>query len=133
MTDSIVAVMVGLVGGFAGGLLGVGGGAIYIPAMVFLLNEEQHVAQGVSLAAIVAAAIVGGATHLRQRNVYLPTVAQVAPAAVVAGFGAAFLADILPAEVLRRIFAVVIVYFALSMIVGALRKGRGPTGEGEGV
>lgn len=130
MVDSIIAVVIGFVGGFAGGLLGIGGGAIYVPAMVLLLDEQQHLAQGASLAAIIATAIVGGATHLRQGNVHLPTVAWVAPAAALAGFGAAFLADALPAEFLRRIFAVVVVYFALTMIVGALGKEQTAMREG---
>ena len=130
MVDSIIAVVIGFVGGFAGGLLGIGGGAIYVPAMVLLLDEQQHLAQGASLAAIIATAIVGGATHLRQGNVHLPTVAWVAPAAALAGFGAAFLADALPAEFLRRIFAVVVVYFALTMIVGALGKEQAAMREG---
>ena len=129
MVDSIIEVVIGFVGGFAGGLLGIGGGAIYVPAMVLLLDEQQHLAQGASLAAIIATAIVGGATHLRQGNVHLPTVAWVAPAAALAAFGAAFLADALPAELLRRIFAVVVLYFALSMIVGALGKERAPIRE----
>ena len=133
MVETIVAVLFGFIGGFAGGLLGVGGGAIYVPAMVLFLDEQQHLAQGASLAAIIATGIVGGATHLRQGNVHLPTVARVAPAAVIASFGAAFLADALAADVLRRIFAVVILYVALSTIVGTLGKERAPIGEGEGI
>ncbi len=129
MGEIIVALVLGFVGGFAGGLLGVGGGAIYVPGMVLLLDEQQHLAQGASLAAIVATATVGGLTHLRQRNVHLPTAAWVAPAAFVAGFGAAFLADALDATVLRRIFAVVVLYFALTMIVGALRRQQAPVQE----
>ena len=126
MGEIIVALGIGLAGGFAGGLLGVGGGAVYVPALVLLLNEPQHPAQGASLAAIVATAMVAGLTHLRQGNVHLPTVAWVAPGAAVAAFGAAFLADALDAAVLRRLFAVVVLYFALTMIVGALRSERTP-------
>lgn len=121
MGEILAALVIGLVGGFAGGLLGVGGGVIYVPAMVILLDEDQHLAQGASLAAIIATGIVGGLTHWRRGNVDVPTVLWVAPAAVVAGFGAAFLADRLDDEILRRIFGVFIVYFSVSMIVGALR------------
>ena len=121
MVKIIVEIVIGFVGGIAGGLLGIGGGAIYVPALVLFLDEPQHIAQGVSLTAIVATSLVGGATHLRQGNVDLPTVAWVAPVAVLAGFGGALLADALDAEVLRRIFAVVVLYFALTMIARALR------------
>jgi uncharacterized membrane protein YfcA len=120
--DIILALAIGLAGGFAGGMLGIGGGAIYVPAMVILLDEKQHLAQGASLAAIIATGIVGGITHLRNQNVDVPAVVQVVPAAVVAGFIAAFVADRLDAAVLQRIFGVVMVYLAVNMIWGALRR-----------
>jgi len=119
--EIFAALAIGLIGGFAGGMLGIGGGAIYVPAMVLLLGEDQHLAQGASLAAIVATGIVGGFTHLRRGNVEPSAVLWVAPAAVVAGFGGAFLADVLDDEVLRRIFGVVILYLSVTMIWGALR------------
>jgi uncharacterized membrane protein YfcA len=131
MDESIGALLVGVIGGFAGGMLGIGGGAIYIPAMVLLMGVNQHDAQGASLAAIVATGLVGGITHWRQGNVEARVVRYVAPIAIVAGFGAAFLADALDATVLQRIFAVVVLYLALNMIIGTLRGGRTPiTGEG---
>jgi uncharacterized membrane protein YfcA len=120
--DIILALLIGLAGGFAGGMLGIGGGAIYVPAMVILLDEKQHLAQGASLAAIIATGIVGGFIHLRNKNVDVPAVVQVVPAAVVAGFIAAFVADRLDAAVLQRIFGVVMVYLAVTMIWGALRR-----------
>lgn len=126
MGDFLIALASGFIGGFAGGLLGVGGGVIYISAMVLLLDKQQQVAQGVSLAAIVATAIVASITHYRNGNVDVGTVPLVAPLAVVAGFSAALLADALDAAVLRRIFAVVAIYFAATMIVGALRNMRTP-------
>ena len=122
MLEILALILIGFVGGFAGGLLGIGGGAIYVPAMVLILDEQQHLAQGASLAAIIATAAVGGYTHLRQRNVDVRTVLWVAPVAVTAGFGAALLADSLDADTLRRVFAVVSLYFALTMIIGAIRQ-----------
>ncbi len=125
MGDIILTLVIGLAGGFAGGMLGIGGGAIYVPAMVILLDEKQHLAQGASLMAIIATAIVGGLTHLRNQNVNVPVALQVAPGAIVAGFAAAFVADRLDATVLQRIFGVVMVYVALSMIWQAFQR-EGP-------
>jgi len=124
LDEILVGVIAGFVGGFAAGLLGVGGGVIYVPAIVLLLDRPQHLAQGVSLGAIIAAALVGGMTHLRRRNVDVATAAGVAPVAVLAGFGGAMLASVLDAELLRRIFAVIVLYFGVSMIVGVLRGER---------
>jgi hypothetical protein len=119
--DIILALVAGFAGGFIGGLLGVGGGAIYIPVMVLIMDKEQHIAQGASLAAVVATGVTGAAAHLRQRHVDIPAVIWIAPVAVVTGFGAALLADQIDAESLRRIFAFVMVYFGLLTIVSALR------------
>jgi uncharacterized membrane protein YfcA len=122
LEEIVVGLVAGLLGGTLGGFLGVGGGVIYVPAMVLLLGEEQQLAQGVSLAVIIATAVVGAATHLRQGNVDLRTVVWVAPAAAAAGFGAALLADIIDASVLRRIFAVVVLYVGATMILSTLRR-----------
>ncbi|MCH7837034.1 MAG: sulfite exporter TauE/SafE family protein [Chloroflexi bacterium] len=130
MEEILASIAIGLIAGFAAGMLGIGGGSIYVPTLVLLMNEPQHIAQGASLAAIVATALVGGLTHLRRGNVDLPTVAWVAPVAVVAAFGAALLADMLDPTVLRRIFAAVFIYFALTMIVGAVRGERVSESEG---
>ncbi len=130
MGDIVALLLIGLAGGFAGGMLGIGGGALYVPALVLLLNEQQQLAQGASLAAIIAAGITGGITHLRRGNVEVPTVILVAPPAVVMGFGATFVADALDPLVLRRIFAVVMVYVALWAINGALRPRRSAATDG---
>src|ERR1700694_3257540 len=122
MVDAMVALFIGLAGGFAGGLLGIGGGAIYVPAMVFLLGVDQHLAQGASFVAIVPTAIVGTFAHLRNRNVNVPAVIQVVPGAVIAGFIAGFIANSLDAAVLQRVFGVVMVYLALTTIWSALRR-----------
>ncbi len=120
--DIIIGLAVGLVGGFLGGLFGVGGGAIYIPAMVLLLDQQQHVAQGISLAVIIATALVGATTHLRQGNVDSKVTAMVAPFAMAAAVGGALLANVIGGEALRRIFGVVVLYIGASMLVGTLRQ-----------
>jgi uncharacterized membrane protein YfcA len=100
--------------------------------MVLLLGEDQHLAQGASLAAIIATAVVGGLTHLRRGNVDTQAVVWVTPAAVLAGFGAALLADTLDADVLQRIFAGLAFGLSLNMIISVLREQPAPVQEREG-
>jgi uncharacterized membrane protein YfcA len=66
--------LVGLIAGALSGLLGVGGGIVMVPAIVFLLGRDQHVAQGVSLAVIIPVSISGAWIHARRGNV-VPTLA----------------------------------------------------------
>ncbi len=124
MTDVAIGLVVGLIGGFLGGLFGVGGGAIYVPAMVLILDTQQHVAQGVSLAVIIATALVGAATHFRQGNVDTRVAALVAPGAMVAAVGGALAANQIDSEALRRIFGIVVLYIGASMLIGTLRLER---------
>ena len=59
----IIGLISGILGGFFGGLLGLGGGVIMIPLMTWLAKMTQHQAHGTSLVAIVFTAIVGAATY----------------------------------------------------------------------
>ncbi|MGB6838316.1 MAG: sulfite exporter TauE/SafE family protein [Dehalococcoidia bacterium] len=122
--DIVVGIIAGVLGGAAGGFLGIGGGMIYVPALVLVIGEAQHVAQGVSLAVIITTAAVAGTTHLRQGNVELRTAAWAAPPAAAAAFGAAMLADFIDAAILRRIFAVVVLYVGVTTLLGTLRGER---------
>ena len=53
LETAIILIFIGLAGGFLGGMMGIGGAIIMIPAMVFFLNMSQHSAQGTSLAVML--------------------------------------------------------------------------------
>jgi len=53
MENTIILLLIGLVGGVVSGFLGLGGGIIIIPALVYLLGYSQHQAQGTSLALLL--------------------------------------------------------------------------------
>ena len=59
LMDILLAILVGVAGGFLGGLVGVGGGILFVPALVFFLDEPQVRAEATSLLAIVIVAIAG--------------------------------------------------------------------------
>lgn len=63
--DELIAALLGLAGGAVGGLLGVGGGILFVPAAAIFLGQTQVAAEATSLAAIVPVAILG---TLRQRG-----------------------------------------------------------------
>jgi hypothetical protein len=57
--DILLAILFGVAGGVLGGLVGVGGGVLFVPALVFFLDESQVRAEATSLLAIVIVAIAG--------------------------------------------------------------------------
>lgn len=107
---------VGFATGVLAGMLGIGGGPLYIPALVLILGVEQHSAQGISLGVIAVTSIVGAITHYRQKTVRLSVALWAAPAAVVLGIAGASLAGAFDALWLRRFFAVLLLIIGIQML-----------------
>ncbi|HXK33759.1 MAG TPA: sulfite exporter TauE/SafE family protein [Dehalococcoidia bacterium] len=124
----------GFAGGVLAGVLGVGGGAIFVPAIVVLgladvpVGEDpQKVAQGVSLVVIVATAAVGTLTNWRQGVVDAPAVAWTAPAACAAALAASLTANALDSTTLRVIYGLTALILAAQTVytaIGGMRAGR---------
>lgn len=69
MIDEALAALICAAGGFVGGLVGVGGGILFVPAMVVLLDLSQVDAEATSLLMIVFVAAAGTARQRRYGNV----------------------------------------------------------------
>ncbi len=116
----LVLIGIGLAGGVVSGLIGVGGGIILIPLMVGLLGMSQHRAHGTSLAIIVPTACAATARYATSNEIDLTIVsvalALAATSVVFAAVGARLTAYI-NEQVLRRLFALVLLAGALRMFV----------------
>jgi uncharacterized protein len=105
-------VVLGFVAGTAGGLLGVGGGVVFVPALVVFGDLSQLEAVATSLVAIVLVAFVGAARQREYGNVRLRdglVIGLLAPVGVLAGV---VLANALPERALELSFAAVQLGFA---------------------
>jgi uncharacterized protein len=69
--DILLAILFGVAGGFLGGLVGVGGGILFVPALAIFLDEPQVRAEATSLLAIVIVAIAGTWRQREYGNVRL--------------------------------------------------------------
>lgn len=112
----IVAALIGLVAGVASGLLGIGGGALFVPALVLLLGLSQVEAEATSLVAIVPVALVGawrqhGYGNVRGRDALLIGLVA-APAAV----GGVALVNVVPARVTQLLFAALLLWIASRLV-----------------
>ena len=115
LPEIIGLVALGLFAGTLAATLGVGGGIIFVPILVSVFGFAQIDAQGTSLAIIVPTAIVGMVTHAKAGRVDWPVVAVVGAGGVFAAFGGATLAQSMEEDLLRRIFAIVLVILAVRM------------------
>ncbi|MDX6586557.1 MAG: uncharacterized protein QOI31_1030 [Solirubrobacterales bacterium] len=67
--DILLVILFGFAGGFVGGMIGVGGGILFVPALVIVLDQSQVEAEATSLLAIVIVAIAGTIRQRRYGNV----------------------------------------------------------------
>ena len=122
--EALIGGAIGLVGGLASGALGVGGGSIFVPALVLLLGVGQHEAQGISIWVIVFSSAIGGVVHYRQGTVDLSAAMWIVPAAVPAGIAGSLVATLLNARQLQLLFAAILVCLGLQMLLTATRRLR---------
>lgn len=106
----------GLVSGTLGGLLGVGGGIVIVPALVLLFAVPDAVAKGTSLAVIIPTAVVGTARNVATRNADLGVAMVVGLFGVASAFGASQLAVLLSPRLSAVTFAILLVAVAVNML-----------------
>lgn len=113
----IILVLIGLFAGMLSGLIGVGGGIIVVPALVFFLGFTQHEAQGTSLGLLLLpVGILAVANYYKQGYIDIKVVAIMCLAFVVGGWLGSKLSLALPAETVKKIFAIILFYTAFKMM-----------------
>jgi uncharacterized membrane protein YfcA len=102
--------LIGLVVGVFSGIVGIGGGILFIPALVWMLGMSQHKAQGTSLGALLApVGIFAFWEYYRKGNADIGVAALLAVGFLVGGYFGAVGAQHISELWLRRIFAVTLV------------------------
>jgi uncharacterized membrane protein YfcA len=118
MINIVLYVILGLAAGFLSGLIGIGGGIIIVPALVFLFGLSQHQAQGTTLALMVPPiGILAALTYYKQGYVDLKIAAFICLGFLLGGLLGARLATGISNEVLEKIFGVALLLVALKMIL----------------
>ena len=105
MIDVLAVLAIGFVAGMAAGLLGIGGGALFVPALVLFLGLSQLEAQATSLLAIVPVALVGAARQHRYGNLRVRDGLVMGVLATAGAAGGVVLANALPERALEISFA----------------------------
>jgi uncharacterized membrane protein YfcA len=110
MVKSLVLLLTGMVSGFLSGMMGVGGGAVMIPAMVLLAGFDQHLAQGTSLLVMVPAGGTGAYTHWKLGNVRTAVLRGLVPGVMIGSASGGSFAHLLSDGSLRTIFAILLLW-----------------------
>jgi uncharacterized membrane protein YfcA len=120
------AIAAGVVAGIVSGLFGVGGGVIFVPALVYVYDASQVGAEATSLLAIIPVALVGAWRQHEYGNVRLREGVVLGGLAAAGAFGGVALANALPERTLEIGFACLMVFVALQLARDALRGEPGP-------
>ncbi len=120
----VLVFLVGFPVGVLSALLGVGGGIIMVPFMVFFLEATQQVAEGTSLLVIIPTALAGVLSNRKEQRPSIRDGAILGAGGVVGALIGASLALVIAADLLQVIFAVLLVIAGLEMLLDGLRNRR---------
>jgi uncharacterized protein len=126
-SDVIFAVLIAVAGGLAGGLVGVGGGVLFVPALTIFIGLSQVEGESTSLLMIVIVALVGAARQNAYGNLNLRdalVIGVLSPLGVLIGV---VVANEVPQRALELSFAALVLFVAYGLV---RRAWRPPAGAG---
>ncbi len=117
MTTILILLIIGLAAGMLGGMVGIGGGIIIVPALIYLLRFSQLDAQGTSLALIMfPVGILGVLQYYKQGHVDFTVVAFIAIGFILGSFLGSKISLSIPQEYVKKCFAVLLIVMAVKML-----------------
>jgi uncharacterized protein len=117
LTTLIILVIIGLMAGVFGGMFGVGGAVIMIPALVYFLGVDQHTAQGTSVAIMLPPiGLFAAYNYYKAGQVNIWYAVIIAMAFLIGGYFGSMIALKLPENLMKKIFGIVLFLIALKMI-----------------
>lgn len=119
METILLLLLIGICSGFLSGLIGIGGGVVIVPALIFVMGYSQHQAQGTALAMfLIPIGILGVMNYYKAGQVEVKTALIVCSTFVIGSFLGSKLALTIDQQTLRRIFGVIVLLISLKLILG---------------
>lgn len=119
IVEILILLAIGLLSGIVGGLFGIGGGIIIIPALVFIMGLSQHNAQGTSLAVLLLPiGILGVINYHKAGFVNYHYAAILVVAFVIGSYFGSKVAVNIPAHYLKKAFGILMLIVSVKMIFG---------------
>jgi hypothetical protein len=126
----LILVLIGLAAGMLSGMVGIGGGIIMVPALVYFLAFGQKDAQGTSLGLFLfPVGLLGAMQYYKQGHVDFKIVAIIAVGFILGSFLGSKVSLSMSEEKVKRFFAIVIMLVALKMLFFDRKKTKIPTEE----
>ena len=123
MSPSLIFVIIGILGGVAAGLFGIGGGIVIVPALIYWAGFSQHVAIGTSLAVLLPpiglAAVI---EYYRHGNIDVRAAVILAVTMFIGSWIGAYFANQIEGSHLRLIFGIFVCGVGLYIVYGACQR-----------
>lgn len=117
LNELIILIAIGFIAGIVGGSLGLGGGIIIVPALVFIVGLTQHQAQGTSLAVLLfPIGILGVINYTKKDYVNFKFAFILIIAFVLGSYLGSLISVNLPAKTLRKVFGIFMLLISIKMI-----------------
>ncbi len=118
-TELISLLLIGLFSGFISGSMGIGGGIIIIPALIFFMGLSQQYAQGTSIAVLsVPVAMVSAYNYYKSGYINFKFAGIIIITFMVGSFFGSKLAVTLPANILKKGFGILLLIIGIKMFLG---------------
>ena len=116
-TTALILIMIGLMAGVFGGIFGIGGAIIMIPAMVYFLGVYQHTAQGTSLAVMLPPiGLFAAYNYYKAGQVNIWYAVIIAISFMIGGYFGSKIALNLPENIMKKVFGIFLIIIALRLI-----------------
>lgn len=120
--EILLIIFIGVAAGMLSGLVGIGGGVILVPALVYFLSYTQHQAQGTSLGVLTFPVVILAFVNYYQAckkmgdPIDFRIIAIIAVGFVIGGYFGSHIAVRIDKEMLKKIFAIVLFYTAFKLL-----------------
>ena len=114
---ALILIIIGLMAGVFGGVFGVGGAIVMIPAMVYFLGVDQHTAQGTSLAVMLPPiGLFAAYNYYKAGQVNIWYALVIAVSFMIGGYFGSKIALNLPEHIMKKVFGIFLIIMALRLI-----------------
>jgi uncharacterized membrane protein YfcA len=122
-TTILILVLIGLFAGMLSGFVGIGGGVVIVPALVFFLGITQHQAQGTSLFVLaMPVVILALMNYAKSNNVNWTYGAVIAATFVIGGYFGSKLSLKLSPGIVKFVFGLIMTYVSIRLVISGFNS-----------
>jgi len=119
MITILILLIIGILAGFSSGMVGIGGGIIIVPALVFFLGLTQHQAQGVSIGMLLLpVGFLAAMNYYKSGNLDISKSLIIGASFIIGAYFGSKVSLNIDGAIMKRIFGVVILLISLKLIFG---------------